>query len=446
MSAPDGPIEPPSVEEAGESSGNVIEFRPRGRRVDPDNAPGFRAAASARLYSLCHTIADHEDWKGVLAFDDYRNQIVKRKPTPWNKDEKSGEPWTAHDYSQTRLWLSDKYSMTATREVLHDAIDIVANRTHYHSLLEELRSVTWDETKRIDTWLEVYAGAQASELTRAMARKFLLSAVARAIEPGCTVQHVLVLEGATGLGKTRLLRALAGREHFSDSPIDMSSIMNAPIMLDGVWFFSFDELAMLKNATPEQVNQFVTLDRDDYVVKHTNAKKRQPRTCVFTATTSKHEWLLSKDGARRWWPIAVGPVCNGKLDVDGIERDRGQLFAEALLAHDARERWYLEGELEALASVEQGARAEIDEWEPLLSRYIDQNAWRFMMPGAFVTVNELLQKAVKITDPKSWGPKERARISRIMIERFEWTRGKQCRAPDGQGRVYPLFPPTHTSR
>ena len=65
-------------------------------------------------------------------------------------------------------------------------------------------------------------------------------------------------------------------------------------------------------------------------------------------------------GARRIWPVA----CHGVIDCDGLERDRNQLWAEAVHRYKAGGKWWLETpELEALATVEQEARFAVDDLE-----------------------------------------------------------------------------------
>ena len=52
------------------------------------------------------------------------------------------------------------------------------------------------------------------------------------------------------------------------------------------------------------------------------------------------------------------------IDVDGLERARDQLWAEAVHRFKAGEPWWLETpELEALATAEQAARFVVDPWE-----------------------------------------------------------------------------------
>ena len=71
--------------------------------------------------------------------------------------------------------------------------------------------------------------------------------------------------------------------------------------------------------------------------------------------------------ARRFWPI----VCHGRIDRNGLERDREQLWAEAVYHYQQGANWWLETpELEALATAEQKARFKLDPWQPRVERWI----------------------------------------------------------------------------
>jgi predicted P-loop ATPase len=61
--------------------------------------------------------------------------------------------------------------------------------------------------RRIGTWLIVYCGVESSDqepniFAMAVGEKFLISAVARVMEPGCKVDTLLVLEGQQGIFKS----------------------------------------------------------------------------------------------------------------------------------------------------------------------------------------------------------------------------------------------------
>jgi hypothetical protein len=61
--------------------------------------------------------------------------------------------------------------------------------------------------------------ADDTEYTRAVGPRFLISAVARIYQPGCKVDHTLVLEGRQGKQKSEALRAVAIKaEWYTDRP------------------------------------------------------------------------------------------------------------------------------------------------------------------------------------------------------------------------------------
>jgi hypothetical protein len=96
----------------------------------------------------------------------------------------------------------------------------------------------------------------------------------------------------------------------------------------------------------------------------------ESRQCAFAATINPPVGGYLKDptGDRRFWPF----VC-GTIDLDGLERDRDHLWAEAVHRYKHRAKWWLETpELEALATAEQRARFKIDLWQPRIERWIGQ--------------------------------------------------------------------------
>lgn len=84
---------------------------------------------------------------------------------------------------------------------------------------------------------------------------------------------------------------------------------------------------------------------------------------IFVGTTNEDCYLRDNTGARRFWPIRCGA-----LDLARIERDREQLFAEAVARFKAGETWYQMPHVETEA--EQEDRRQADEWENNISEFI----------------------------------------------------------------------------
>jgi predicted P-loop ATPase len=83
-----------------------------------------------------------------------------------------------------------------------------------------LDGLRWDGVSRVDRWLIDYCGAEDTPLNRAFGRKVLMAGVRRVRQPGCKFDYILTLEGDQGIGKSTMLRILAGgEENFTDSEI-----------------------------------------------------------------------------------------------------------------------------------------------------------------------------------------------------------------------------------
>ena len=79
-----------------------------------------------------------------------------------------------------------------------------------------LQGLKWDGRKRVDGLLADYLGAEDNAYTRAVMRKSLCAAVARAVNGGSKFDNMPIFVGPQGIGKSTFLGIL-GKEWFSDS-------------------------------------------------------------------------------------------------------------------------------------------------------------------------------------------------------------------------------------
>src|SRR5581483_10742913 len=111
---------------------------------------------------------------------------------------------------------------------------------------------------RADTFLERYFGATLegnAAYVRAVSRHWLIALVARALEPGCEQQAVLILEGPQGAGKTRGLQAIAGQPYYLDTAIEIGNKDFAQL-ISSAWLVELGELASLQKAETNGVKSF----------------------------------------------------------------------------------------------------------------------------------------------------------------------------------------------
>ena len=103
-------------------------------------------------------------------------------------------------------------------------------------------------------------------------------------------------------------------------------------------------------------------------------------------------------------------TCRGMIDRDGIERDRDQLWAEAVARFRDGAPWWLEtSELEALAAVEQAARFKTDVWKEPVEKWLGKNKKKD------VSVAEVLERTLGIA-PQDQTQSAMNRVADILTD------------------------------
>ena len=207
-----------------------------------------------------------------------------------------------------------------------------------------LEGLTWDGVERIGRWrgptasstrcwLIYYFGVSvlhggAAELKRVVevGRRFMLSAVARALEPGCQVDATLVLVGPVGCGKSSAIRVLACDEYYC-------GLVGCAVP-PGAWIIELTDVSyMVRERASFRASLKGFLARQSDIQRHAIV----PRTCTHVVTSSESASDATAVFGRRFDVIEVV-----EIDLEAIRRDRDQLWAEAVAAYRAGEKWYKE--------------------------------------------------------------------------------------------------------
>lgn len=244
----------PALPEAQRGVDNRVDWRFPGIDVvrDSKNRPVWCLATGAEI------LATHPLWRDALAYNEFQRHYMLLRPVPGTPPDPTFQPREIRDQdvSGAVQWLNRNGFPNATRSVVYESLCAAADRTVIDPLRFYLEDLKWDGRPRLSTWLEVYAGADGSDFTAEAGKRWMISAVARGLSPGCKADAALVLEGPQGSGKSSLLRLMAGADYFGDALMDFES-KDASIYLRGKWIVEMAELTAMSRAAVEAVRRVV---------------------------------------------------------------------------------------------------------------------------------------------------------------------------------------------
>ena len=285
----------------------------------------------------------------------------------WNelscRAEWNGRPIEDVDFVDMKIIL-EAHQFDVTDKDLMAGILRHAREHPFHPVREYLEGLKWDGEHRLDTWLSECLGCPNDEYNRAIGRKSLISAVARAFEPGCKVDTMLILEGPQGLRKSSAITALFG-EQWSVESVNLFDQHNKMVMtMMGSWVVELAEFVAVAKSNPNLVKGMISMRKDKVVLSYGKIATEHPRQFIFIGTINPDDfgYLGDHTGNRRFWFARCS-----NIDLDKIRSLRDQIWAEALEAYRWKEQWWLTDREEALAQGEAGQREESDVWEEVLA-------------------------------------------------------------------------------
>jgi predicted P-loop ATPase len=345
-------------------------------RVEPvyDFIVGKNGGLKPVLQNAMLFFASDVDWQGVLGFNEFTWRVVTRKPAPWLQSVANAN-WTDSDDSYATAWLQRNGLLVASH-ITAEAVQAIAKQHPFHPVRDYLTSLHWDETSRIDSWVIDYLGAADDVFTRAAGARWLISAVARIMQPGCQADHTLLLEGEQGIRKSSALRALASDRWFTDHLSDLGA-KDSRMELLGRWIIELSELDRVRRGELERVKGFLTARKDSFRPPYGRRVQDVPRQCVFAATTNDQSSLVDESGNRRFWPVLCGAI-----RVEELASDRDQIWAEAFQRYRAGEHWWIDNDdLAQAAQSAQEERYTPGPWDEVIIPWLEEPVQRSAPDG-----------------------------------------------------------------
>ncbi|NOD87905.1 MULTISPECIES: VapE domain-containing protein [unclassified Ruegeria] len=356
VTAPDAPAMPPMV--------------PVNREFMPHAVNGNQEVIINSMANVVAYMHNTPEWHDCFAWDSFARRIIVTVPFPGMIDPEPGRALTKNDQQRIRAALLRHPMFPRIQQSDVDtAITLRAEDNRFEPVQQYLTGLVWDGVRRLDGWLVTYGGVDPSggAYVAQVGRKWLIGAVARAMDPGCQMDNGLILEGEQGVGKSSLLRALVPvDEWFTDSLPGLDNERIA-VNMAGKWIVEMAELTSILKSELEDARHFMTRRYDEQRTMHTELQARYPRRCVLAGSTNRDDYLKDAAGERRFWIVE----CTLPLDVAGLIRDRDQIWAEAYQAYSSGEKWHLDRDIAAQAKIIQQERVEEDEWHVRIANYLE---------------------------------------------------------------------------
>lgn len=361
--------------------------------------------------------------RGIFGYDEFERRVKLIKAAPWGS--LPGLPITDIDLSRLRAHLARNHGYDASKDDLVDAMVEKSQQRRYHPVKEYLGALKWDGVKRLDTWLEQYLGADHDDpdYVSAVGRKTLTAAVARVYEPGCKFDHVLVLEGVQNLGKSGVIKVLAG-EWFSDFKLNLGKMPDTIQMMQGKWIVEMAELHTARVSDVDEIKAFLTRTKDEARFAYGRLPGEYKRQGIFIGTfnpTGDMTWMKD-DENRRWWPVRCRAVVGRHFDFAGLKAVRDQLWAEAAHLYKKGEALTMETEtLQDVARVAQSERRAEHPWAERVAGWLavqDNNA---ETKQDFYTGREVYIGAMGGLDVR-YGRREQTDVAKALRE-LNWETG-----------------------
>ncbi len=251
---------------------------------------------------------------------------------------------------------------------------------------------------------EIFLGNSNRLATLAMQR-MMIGAVARAMNPGCSMSWLPILVGAQGIGKSMFSRNLVPEKLFSEVSTPLETLMKEQYRLHVGWLLELPEIDHFFNHTRniENFKNLITTRVDEVRRPYATLPESLPRRFVMIGTTNRNQFLVDSTGNRRFVPLEIGS--GFIIPFERLKLERDLLWASAVQAYRAGTPYeFSSGEI-----------AQISEY---IQEFGDPDPWTdkilsFIADREEVTASQVLVYALDL-DPRQQGRKESRRVADVL--------------------------------
>lgn len=295
------------------------------------------------------------------------NLLREYKPFAYNEwtmqAEMAGAPVDDDTIREISFWLQGRTGQEWTKEKIWDAVIMLAKAAPYNPLVKYLtEEIQWAGEDAIKKLVDILQ--PNDPLAYTYMKRWLISAVRRAINPGEKADAMLILVGMQGIGKSRFARAicpLAEKGYFLED-FNAKITREEKMKIRGVWIAEMSELKGMREANLTALKSFLSAREDAYRVPWGRVPLVVPRRCVFIGTTNETAFLRDETGERRFMVIESQTPLGLSWPEAEIAALRDQVWAQAVALVAAGEQSWLTKEEAELQRENNKFYEEEDPW------------------------------------------------------------------------------------
>ncbi len=254
-------------------------------------------------------------------------------------------------------------------EVFREAISYFAYQRKRDRLKEYLLKCKekWekDRINRLEHFFADVFGVPRDKYSMTVAKNFFLSAVARALNPGCFQKYVLVIQGPQNWSKSRVIATLGG-EFYRELNVSVTTEKDFYMAIQGVWIIEIPENDAFRKAHNSRTKAVISSTTDRFRPPYSRVVRDFPRRCIFVISTNEETVYEDPSGGSRFWPVKICHPGN----VEYVQNTRDLLWGEATYRYLQGESYW---EMPEQVEKEQERVRRHDEWESIISDYIALN-------------------------------------------------------------------------
>lgn len=221
------------------------------------------------------------------------------------------------------------WGLRVGKEDMHSAIEMVAKENRFHPVKRYLEGLKWDGVPRLATMLHDYFHVAQHSYHEQAATLSFVAAVTRIYEPGHKFDHMLVLEGPQGCGKSTAVSIFATQlDWFVEFSADPNNIKTVIENIQGAWIIEWSELSAIDRAESEAVKAMISGRKMTARMSYGRQAKTFKPSGVFFGTTNSEQYLRDLTGNRRFWPVKIPP--GKQIDTAGLREAMPMIWAEAV--------------------------------------------------------------------------------------------------------------------